>query len=201
MAENQPIISPPEEWRPVVGYEYHYEVSSHGRVRSIDRAVTDKIGRTRALKGKDLSAYVNKLGYRQVALSDSAGQKSFNVHILVALAFIGNRPSREHVCHVNGDPSDNRVENLRFGTASENAWDAVHHGTHTAVQKMYCPRGHDLRLPNLVKSLWDKKQYRDCLSCSRARAKTGYHKNLKPQFDQIADGYYEAIMRPEWKVA
>ena len=50
------------------------------------------------------------------------------VHKLVLLAFVGAAPEGHECCHNNGDPSDNRIENLRWGTRSENNIDAVKHG-------------------------------------------------------------------------
>lgn len=49
--------------------------------------------------------------------------------MLVMLAFVGPRPDGLDVCHGNGNPADNRLENLRYGTRSENMRDALRHGT------------------------------------------------------------------------
>jgi hypothetical protein len=51
------------------------------------------------------------------------------VHHLVLEAFIGPRPDGFEACHGNGDPTDNRVENLRWGTHEENHDDRAMHGT------------------------------------------------------------------------
>jgi hypothetical protein len=44
--------------------------------------------------------------------------------------------------HLNGIPTDNRIENLCYGTISENIRDQVRHGTHYAAGKTHCPRNH-----------------------------------------------------------
>jgi DNA invertase Pin-like site-specific DNA recombinase len=51
------------------------------------------------------------------------------VHQLVLLTFVGPLPEGQEVRHLNGDRSDNRLENLCYGTRKENANDAVEHGT------------------------------------------------------------------------
>jgi hypothetical protein len=51
------------------------------------------------------------------------------VHHLVLLAFVGPRPDGLICCHGNGDPTDNRPENLRWDTHSANSKDAIKHGT------------------------------------------------------------------------
>lgn len=51
------------------------------------------------------------------------------VHRLVLEAFVGKCPDKMHARHLNGNPSDNRVENLAWGTRSENMMDRVRHGT------------------------------------------------------------------------
>lgn len=55
--------------------------------------------------------------------------KSRYVHSLVLEAFVGCRPRNMECCHANGDPSDNRLENLRWDTHKANGEDMVRHGT------------------------------------------------------------------------
>lgn len=71
-------------------------------------------------------------GYLRVRISPGHQQKRVErkVHQLVALAFIGPRPEGcTLVRHLNGNPLDNRVENLAWGTARDNVLDAIRHGT------------------------------------------------------------------------
>jgi hypothetical protein len=116
-----------EIWRPVVGYEGHYEVSDLGNVRSLDRevmAVRNGKEVTWKLKGKTLSPRRDSSGHLQVNLGQG-GDKS--VHRLVMAAFVGPCPENLEVCHWNGIASDNRLENLRYDTRSANAQDAIRH--------------------------------------------------------------------------
>lgn len=55
--------------------------------------------------------------------------KTFDVHRLVAMTYLGEIPKHLNVCHINGNSKDNRLENLRIDTRSSNERDKVLHGT------------------------------------------------------------------------
>lgn len=190
MAEKQPTISTPEEWRPVPGFEGAYEVSDRGRVRSLDRIVTDKSGIKQRRQGRILALTADRGGYLSVRLGRA---KTVKVHRLVLGAFVGPAPEGQECCHNDGNPANNHLGNLRWGSRSENALDRVRHGTHHQAAKTHCPRGHELVAPNLV--LYEvKRGYRTCLACSRAHAYIQYHPGMKRDFQQVSDSYYEKIM-------
>ena len=118
-----------ERWLPVVGFEGWYEVSDQGRVRSLDRMVrcggavrksylSRKPGRV-LRPGRMLS------GHLSVSLGRAAGSRT--VHSLVMLAFVGAQPPNKEVRHKNGDPADNRLCNLEYGTRSQNGRDKKYH--------------------------------------------------------------------------
>ena len=123
-----------EEWRPVVGWEKLYEVSSLGRVRSLTRNYFDAIGRWRVFKGKVIDGTQAHDGYRQVVLSRKDVDRQIYlvrfVHRLVLEAFRGPCPEHHVTCHGNGVPWDNRLDNLRWGTQKENDDDKLRHGTY-----------------------------------------------------------------------
>lgn len=117
-----------EEWRPVVG-AVGYEVSSRGRVRSLDRTRTyarvDPASRrlvivARAHRGRVLQPGTAKSGHQIVVLG--RGQTRL-VHRLVLEAFVGPAPANMEACHGDDDPANNNLENLRWGTRSENLAD------------------------------------------------------------------------------
>lgn len=109
-----------EIWKPVVGFEGLYEVSSKGVVKSIPRMIIRNKG-SYFSKGKILSPYKDENGYLYVSLCKNGKPKSFFVHRLVALAFIPNPESKPHIDHINTITFDNRVENLRWCTPFENS--------------------------------------------------------------------------------
>ena len=189
-----------EQWKPVNGYEGIYEVSSHGRVRSLDRTATCSDGRVRRLKGKVRRTPLNQDGYQVVNLCIHGKCQTRYVHSLVAESFIGARPEDMEVCHSDGNKTNNHVANLRFGTSSDNELDKVRHGTHHEAVKTHCPLGHELFAENIRKSS-AKRGWRQCLACDRARARVQRRPELKPQFKAIADSYYQAILEERKAVA
>lgn len=111
-------------WRAIQDYEGYYEVSDTGCVRSVDREVCDKNGRTRRYRGKDMRLTRTKgkdgNGYMVVNLRRDGTSYVAFVHILVATAFIPNPYEYPMVNHKNGDKADNCVENLEWTTYSYN---------------------------------------------------------------------------------
>jgi hypothetical protein len=115
-----------EEWRPVVGYEGWYSVSSLGRVRR------DKSGNgTRA--GKTLKAPPDVRGYPLACFCQDGEQHYHRVHRLVAEAFLGPCPAGLQVNHKDGDKLNNHVSNLEYVTPSENTRHAIRLGLWTPV--------------------------------------------------------------------
>jgi hypothetical protein len=119
-----------EIWKPIKGWEGFYEVSSLGRVRSIDRVYPALTGtgilKPKLFKGKELKLRRFKDKYCTVNLSvKGINKKECNVHRLVAEAFIGACPEGLEVCHNNGVNTDNRAENLRYDTRLANMREAV----------------------------------------------------------------------------
>lgn len=124
-----------EQWKPVIGFEGRYEVSSLGRVRSLDSVchglARDKKTKTiRPYKGRVLRAAAKSNGYLQITLCGSDGNRiSACVHVLVMTAFVGPVPDNMQVRHLDGNQLNNKLGNLLYGTSVENAADRVFHGT------------------------------------------------------------------------
>jgi hypothetical protein len=110
-----------EEWRPVVGYEGLYEVSNLGQVRSVDRVIVGSRGCQKPLKGKLLKQYAHpKKIYIKVWLSKEGQKRNWDVHRLVAFAFLGSPPEGHIVCHGPKGRRCNEVANLYWGTYKQN---------------------------------------------------------------------------------
>lgn len=100
-----------ENWAPVDGWPY--EVSDHGRVRRSEGSVG-------TWRGRILSSPPNGSGYPVVVLSGRSRRRMFYVHRLVATAFLGPVPVGQNVNHLDGDKSNNHVDNLEYLTPGDN---------------------------------------------------------------------------------
>lgn len=138
-------------WKPVPGYEGHYEVSDEGQVRSLRRRVPII-----------LAASVGKRGYRVADLRVGGVRRARYVHQLVLEAFVGPRPGGMITRHLDDNPLNNRLENLRYGTVIENGRDAVRNGRTT--RKAHCPQGH----PYSGKNVYFDGRSRKCRKCTAA---------------------------------
>jgi hypothetical protein len=118
-----------EIWKDVVVYEGLYHVSNMGRVKSLDRSVRGKCEGVSEIKGKILLSDTDR-GYRRSMLCNDGIKKRKRSHALVLEAFIGPCPEDMEACHNNGTRNDNRLENLRWDTHSNNCLDRRKHGTH-----------------------------------------------------------------------
>lgn len=147
------------EHKPVPGFPL-YEVSNDGEVRSWVPWKGTPV--PRVLKQQE-----NPAGYRIVFI----GGKAKTVHRLMALAFLDG-PASEVVRHLNDDKLDNRVENLAWGTRSDNGRDAVRNGKHYLASLTHCPlRGHPLSGANLYVTPRGKRACRECIRIRKAQRK------------------------------
>jgi hypothetical protein len=110
-----------EVWKSIPGYESSYDVSSRGRVRSVARRVRLVVASgtecTRGVPARLLKPGPMRSGHLTVCLGKG---NSKLVHSLVLLAFVGPRAPDKECLHLNHCPYDNRLENLKYGTRSEN---------------------------------------------------------------------------------
>lgn len=131
-----------EEWRDVPGYEGWYQVSSFGRVRSLDRVIRRPgsdlhVGerghyKYKAVKGKVLHPDTkNEDGYHRFALKKNGENKLVTVHVIVALAFIGPRPEGHDTHHVDENKQNNTPSNLKYLPSGQ------HSSMHVAGEKCW----------------------------------------------------------------
>lgn len=107
-----PVEMPGEEWRPVLGWEGRYDVSSLGRVRSV---------RQRRL----MTPNANAGGYLVVSLHRGGKKTNRLVHRLVADAFLPADLARPRVNHIDGGKLNNAAVNLEWCTDLENTQHAI----------------------------------------------------------------------------
>ena len=115
-------------WVKIKGYEDFYEISSSGEIRSKDRTMTDKIGRTRSWKGKVLNPDIAPNGYYRVSFSINRKRKQFYVHRLIAEHFIPNPDNLPQVNHIDGNKLNNSLDNLEWVTVQDNVIHAYKNG-------------------------------------------------------------------------
>lgn len=111
-----------EKWRPVVGFEGVYEISSSGRVRRVLRSSGTQAGRI--LRPQ----YRNPHGYPCVVLYRNQKARCCFLHHLVAAAFFGPRPPGNEVNHKDGNKRNSNVINLEYVSPSQNRKHAVDTG-------------------------------------------------------------------------
>ena len=117
-----------EIWKPVVGYEGLYSVSSLGRIRGEQKTRDRGRGVTAIVKSRILKQH-HGAAYNSVSLVNGLSKKTVNVHTVVADAFLGSRKKGFCVCHNDGNGHNNKIDNLRIDSYSGNMKDKKKHGT------------------------------------------------------------------------
>ena len=109
-----------EVWKDIQGYEGLYQVSNFGRVKSLGRFVDNLVRGHYWQEERILKTCKRTNGYIGVGLCKDGKAKNFNIHRLVAIAFIPNLENLPQIDHINAIKTDNTVKNLRWVTAKEN---------------------------------------------------------------------------------
>jgi hypothetical protein len=116
-----------ERWADVVGYEGSYKVSNKGIVKSMRRRRKNRYGycykRERILEPAEYYT-----GHLYVNLCLNSKGRSCAIHRLVLEAFVGPCPEGMECRHLDGDPKNNCLSNLKWGTKEEQYQDRVRHG-------------------------------------------------------------------------
>lgn len=109
------LSSDDELWKDMVGYEGRYQVSSHGRIRSI---LSNHGRRQERMKAVNVRSTTCQYLYVQLSVLDKSSCEA--VHRAVAKAFVPNPENKPMVNHIDGDKLNNNACNLEWVTCSEN---------------------------------------------------------------------------------
>ena len=117
---------------PIKGYEGLYSISKEGIVRSEQKMK----GRTydNFVPQKELKQKITNTGRASVGLLIGGKKTYYFVHRLVAIQFIPNLENKPQINHIDGNPLNNKVENLEWCTAKENCQHAVRTGLTKGVK-------------------------------------------------------------------
>lgn len=150
-----------EQWRWVPGYEGRYEASDQGRVRSYQPWRGTPVPRL-------LTPVVQRFGYHKLAMSGPGpyGDRPTLAHRVVMDTFVGPRPDGLVTRHLDGNPSNNSLSNLAYGSMQENSDDTKQHGRNYALNRTHCPQGHAYVIGNI----YQNGVHRNCKTCALARA-------------------------------
>lgn len=162
-------MSAEEAWLPIPGWEGHYEISDHGRVRSVDRTVAIKGGHRRRYSSQLKKIRADMHGRPWVCLHLDGKKTNLRIHRLVIETFIGPPPEGMECCHNDGDKLNNRLNNLRWDTRSANTQDQLRHGVHHQASKTHCHKGHPFSGDNLITLPEGTAMRRRCRQCQRDR--------------------------------
>lgn len=116
-------------WRDVVGYDGLYRVSNTGVIKSVSRVIKRNNWSEQTIHGRTLRPYSFPGGYPKVTLCKCGKNTSLRIHRVVLEAFTGPCPDGMQCRHLDGDPSNNHISNLVWGTIAENGKDRIRHGT------------------------------------------------------------------------
>ena len=85
---------------------------------------------------KQKSIFISYHGYEMVTLSINKKQKNYAIHYLMAITYVGEKPTPTHqVMHLDGNKRNNKASNLKWGTGRENHLEKKNHGTFQEGEK------------------------------------------------------------------
>lgn len=153
------------EWHVIPGFS-RYEITREGEVRNRETL--------RVLRGHPVRGYPAFRIER-----DDAQVKQPYLHTLLLITFVGPKGPGEVCRHLDGNKLNHSLDNLRWGTETENMYDLVRHGNHAMAKKTHCPKGHPYDEANTY-VIASRPTARYCLICNRARARAH---NAKKRFE------------------
>jgi hypothetical protein len=161
-----------------------YEISSDGRLRSLDRVIVTSVGRSQRCKGRVLKAAVSWYGYHILSVKVEGVSHNVSIHRLMCEAFHGTPEDGQVVRHLNGIRLDNRPENLTWGTPKENSADMLAHGNHLGANQTGCNKGHPFDEEN---TRIDVHGGRACRACDRIKQADRYRTKRRKRAAELRD--------------
>jgi len=113
-----------EQWKDIPDFEGIYQVSNLGKIRSLDRHYCNSSGDKRYHAGVPIKQASDTQRYKQVGLHKHGISKTFRVHVLVMLCFVGIRQGNDVINHKDGDKNNNSLNNLEYCSQSHNMYHA-----------------------------------------------------------------------------
>ena len=175
-----------EIWKDIQGYEGLYQVSNYGRVKSLERKVKSK-GGFRKVSERILKPMVTSYGYRAVSFYNP-NNKKYKIHRLVVQAFLNNPNNYEQVNHIDGDKTNNHVDNLEWCSHEMN----MQHAHKTGLKNMKHLTGHNH--PNSKLTDKDVKEIRE-----KYIPKIYTLKKLAEEYGVDYSVIHKIIKRKNWK--
>ena len=158
--------------------------SSEGRIMMVPYRGPMPRGGQRPYGGTPTFGVWNKADCRFIISTDG---RTYKVARLVAEAFHGSPPFEGAVVmHLDENSANNRADNLRWGTKSENQKDRVRNGIHNNSNKTHCKRGHEYDEEN---TYLDTRNKRACKTCQREHSRRyDAAKRQRQQHNQTHEG-------------
>lgn len=164
-----------EAWKDIPGWEGVYQASTKGAIRSLNRYVVTKGGKSWYIKGKVLKNRVASNGYSRIVLHTKIKKRETYVHQLIAETFLMRdyKSKKLTVNHINNVKTDNRISNLEVVTQSQNIIHSINKGNRVVAmgQSHYASKFTQKEV-NSIKKIYDsgfvmQKDLADMLNVSR----------------------------------
>lgn len=169
-----------EIWKDIPSYEGYYQVSNLGNFRSLPRVIRYKGSGLRNYPAKNLLTETTKDNYQRIVLMKEGVKKRFQAHRLVALVFLPNPKNKPCINHIDGNKSNNCVDNLEWCTHSENTTHAIktglldvskHHPSN--AKSIHCIDTGEIFISMYSAVTWLGKNYTSISTLSRGIKKHG----------------------------